>query len=154
MSLPTAQEINPDGDLDGNVAQKNFLGKTLEEAVQLFEKNALSSQEDLMWMGPTAFCYYFPAAVAYVRSSAATGDSDIVSCLTSVVEFQLDGDGAEAIASAVPDILELCDHVLESYERFEIDEAIYGDLRSKYRALAERLRIEPGDPPDRPTGGR
>jgi hypothetical protein len=55
MTLPTAKEIDPYGGLDGQVACKNFLGKSLDEAEALFRENSLYYQEGLMWMGPVAF---------------------------------------------------------------------------------------------------
>jgi hypothetical protein len=59
MSLPTAREINPiPEDLDGRCAERHFLGKTLDEAEALFRENSLCYQEDLMFMGVSAFRFY------------------------------------------------------------------------------------------------
>ena len=62
-SLPTAKEINPvPENLDGQTAVRNFLGKTLEQITSEFGHHGLTYQEDLMFMGVAAFCFYFPAA--------------------------------------------------------------------------------------------
>ena len=59
MQLPTVEEINPiPEDLDGQTAVQNFFGKSLEEAEALFRENSLCYQEDLMFMGASAFRFY------------------------------------------------------------------------------------------------
>ncbi|HKQ39872.1 MAG TPA: hypothetical protein VJ063_17470 [Verrucomicrobiae bacterium] len=59
MSLPTKDEINPwPGDLDGKTAVRHFLGKSLDEAEALFQEASLVYQEDLMFMGASAFRFY------------------------------------------------------------------------------------------------
>ena len=77
MKLPTAKEINPcDENLDGRVACKMFLGRSLDEAEALFRENSCYYQEGLMWMGPVAFRFYVTAAIWYIKSAAAAGDSN------------------------------------------------------------------------------
>ena len=45
MPIPTAREINPiPEDLDGKVAEENFLGKSLDDAVLLFKENSIVGQ--------------------------------------------------------------------------------------------------------------
>lgn len=61
VTLPTAEELNPYDDLDGRVACRHFLGKSLAEAEALFRENEIYYQEDLMWMGAKAFCFYVQA---------------------------------------------------------------------------------------------
>jgi hypothetical protein len=151
--LPTAREINPDRSLDGKVAEKHFLGKTLDEAEALFRENSLYYQEDLLWMGPVAFCYYLRAAVSYVKSPHAEGDADIVSCLAGTLELRLEGDGL-ALRRALDTMEELCQHVLASYGRFEVDEDIYGDLLTRYHRLLERVDALTAFPPDPPAERR
>ncbi len=63
MKLPTAAEINVYDSLDERYACKNFLGKNLGEAEELFRENALHYSEDLEWMGPVAFRYYIRAYI-------------------------------------------------------------------------------------------
>ena len=87
MSLPTAKEINPYDDLDGQYAEKHFLGKTLDEAEALFRESSITYQEDLMFMGPVAFRFYVQAAINYVESESARGDSDMISCLQGYWKF-------------------------------------------------------------------
>ncbi len=144
MAIPTAREINPFDDLDGQNAEKHFLGKTVSEAVGLFEEGTIYYVSDLMWMGPVAFAYYLPAAVQYVESERAEGDSDIVNCLHSTIDFRLDADGPD-IAAAFPMIRRLAAYVLDHYERFDVSPEIYGDLNAGYRRFIERVPAKPGD---------
>ncbi len=147
MRLPTAQEINPvPEDLDGQVAAQNFLGKTPEQITREFRDHGMSYQEDLMFMGVAAFCFYFPAAVDYVASPEAVGDSDVINSLCSVVEFRLIDDFDE-IKGAFPAIVRFADHVLAHYDDFDLTPAIYGDLRPRFEAIRQKC-VTAGNSPD------
>lgn len=58
MPLPTRQDINVHDSLDERSACEHFLGKSLLEAETLFRENSLYYQEDLMFMGASAFRFY------------------------------------------------------------------------------------------------
>jgi hypothetical protein len=131
MTLPTRDEINVYGSLDEVSACEHFLGLTLVMAEQLFRENGLFYQEDLMWMGPRAFAFYLPAALSYLRSEAARGDDDFLSCLHRVIEFR---SAEEAFALARDTVRSLVDYVIANYAKFEVD-AIHGDLLAKYHGL-------------------
>lgn len=130
--LPTEGEINPiPNDLDGQVAVKHFLGKTVQDAVDLFKENSLVYQEDFMWMGPKAFCFYLPAVLIYLRSEA---DEDLVSCIASVIEFRLDHD-ADEIRASFPTISAVCATAVEqSADRLDAEE------RKRFEVLLGRVR--------------
>ena len=138
MRLPTADEINVYGTLDEACAVEHFLGKTLEEAEALFRENSLYYLEDLMWMGPRAFCFYVRAAINDLTSSAGTGDYDGVSSFLTAVEFRLSDEGDDITAS-LPDLRAAVRYILDHWASFDIDPAIYGDLREQYAALARQL---------------
>jgi hypothetical protein len=108
MSLPTEHEINPiPEDLDGQVAVRNFLGKTLQDAVAMLDKNSLVHQEDLMWMGPTAYCFYLPAVLEHFKSQE---DEELVPFIATLFEFRLKHDAA-AIEPAFPTMAEICERL-------------------------------------------
>jgi hypothetical protein len=138
MRLPTADEISVYGTLDEACAVEHFLGKTLEEAEALFRENSSCYLEDLMWMGPRAFCFYVPAAINYLRSSAGAGDSDGVNAFLTVVEFRLSDEG-EDITASLPDLRAAVGDILDHWASFDVDPAIYGDLRERYTTLAKQL---------------
>ena len=135
MPLPTESEINPiPDDLDGQVAVRHFLGKSVQDAVALFADNSLIYQEDLMWMGPKAFCFYLPAVLEHFRQES---DPDLVSFIASVLEFRLEHD-AKDIEPSYPTIAAICAHLHELGE---------GDVasgeRKRLRSLLDLVKSAP-----------
>ena len=136
-TIPTAEQLNPFDDLDGRAAVRRFLGKTMVEAEALFRENSMLYQEDLMWMGPEAFKYYFPAAVSYIQSEASQGDEDMVRCLASVIDFRLDGD-RESVDAVSEEVIALSDAVLGNPEKFHDAVPVSEDVLAQYRGFHER----------------
>jgi len=138
VALPTASELNPfPDDLDGQVAQRNFLGKTVEDAAQLFANHG-GSVEDLMWMGPRAFVYYLPAALRYLEGVTANSDEwDVVDALPGTISFRLDHAPAD-IADAWSTIAHLCAYVLAHADRL-VDEWDRAEVSDRYRDLSARI---------------
>lgn len=71
MSIPTLLEISPSNlsQLDERTAYEHFVGKSLEEAVDLFREIDHVYVEDLAWMGDVAFDFYVDAYIAYLLES-------------------------------------------------------------------------------------
>ena len=89
-TIPTIDDINFYGSLDEQAAVEHFLGKNLLEAEELFRDNSRCYMEDLMWMGGPGFCYYVKAAICYIKSESAIGDSDAILCFEGSIGFQLE----------------------------------------------------------------
>jgi len=138
MTLPTAKEINPYGDLDGQCAEKHFLGKTMEEAESLFRKASLTYQEDLMFMGPVAFRFYVRAAINYIESESARGDSDMINCFFGILKSRLKNNAKE-IAPITTTLAAICSYIVTHYDKFDLTESVYGDLRPRFAALRSTL---------------
>lgn len=136
MTIPSESDINVRNSLDEIIARDNFLGKTLDEAEQLFRENSLAYQEDLMWMGPRAFAYYLRAVIDYLRSPHSAGDDDLISCLHMIILFRRD---EEDFALALEQVRELVDYVLSDFDKFLEVPEVYGDLPEKYRQLKQQL---------------
>jgi hypothetical protein len=136
MSLPTPEDFNIFNSLDEETASRHFLNKTLTEAQSLFCDNSLAYCQDLMWMGPRAFVYYVEALFNYIKSDDALGDSDVVNCFVSVVEYRLND---ETFPWAIDRVRMIVDYVIVHYEKFRIDHDIYGDLLNKYETLRREL---------------
>jgi hypothetical protein len=134
MALPSRQEINVYDSLDERCACEHFLGKTLEQAETLFRENSLYYQEDLMFMGIVAFRFYVQAATSYIRSDASHGDSAIISCLVSILEFRLEHEAAK-ITSVADQLASICSYIDKNYERFDLAPEIFGDLRPRFQQL-------------------
>lgn len=92
--LPSESDFIVHGDLDERDACAHFLGKTLEEAEALFRESSVGAAQDSMWMGPVAFEYYLPAALAYLRSPESAEDSDILNALYGTLAFRIENDQA------------------------------------------------------------
>jgi hypothetical protein len=131
--IPALRDINCYGSLDEQVAVEHFLGKNLQEAEALFVENAGYYMEDLMWMGPHAFCYYVNAAVLYLKSASAFGDSYAIRAFISAIQFQLAHASHETRASASL-LAEVCGFVVAHWDRFHMNTSDI-ELRNRYIEL-------------------
>ena len=136
MRLPTRQDINVHDSLDERTACEHFLGKSLTEAEALFREASITYQEDLMFMGASAFRYYVQAVVSYIQSEAAAGDSAIISCFASILEHRLEYE-AEELRPVAERLVSICGYILEHYDRFNLTPEIYGDVRPRFQALQQ-----------------
>ncbi|MFC0018333.1 hypothetical protein [Roseibacillus persicicus] len=69
MEIPTKTDWKESWlGLDEAAAFKNFYGKDLKEALQLFEQCAMSYQEDLIYMPEVPFKYYVRAYFRFLAS--------------------------------------------------------------------------------------
>lgn len=100
MSIPTLLEISPSNlsQLDERTAYEHFVGKSLEEAVDLFREIDHVYVEDLAWMGDVAFDFYVDAYIAYLLESPR-GMVDI--CLAKglvVTKFIMESETGKLVA--------------------------------------------------------
>ncbi|MEO8108808.1 MAG: hypothetical protein ABI594_02195 [Ginsengibacter sp.] len=137
MNLPTKDEINIYNSLDEIAACKHFLGKSLEQAEALFRENSAYYQEYLMWMGPVAFNFYLESAINYLKSDDAVGDSHLIECLYQIVVFRMK---QKEFVLAIDRVNKLIAYVMEYYDKFEVNEVVYGDVLSKYEHLQLLLK--------------
>lgn len=136
MSLPTQIDINIHDSLDERTACEHFLGKNLEEAEALFQESSIRYQEDLMFMGVNAFRFYVQAAIKYIQSQSAMGDSDIISCFASILEHRLEFE-AEELNPVANSLANICGYIIEHYDKFDLTPEIYGNLRPRFQKLQE-----------------
>lgn len=136
--IPTESEINVYDSLDEQWAVKNFLGKSLQEAEQLFQENFLRYQEDLMWMGPVAFAYYVQAAISYLLSEHSDRDACAASCFCALIGHRLEWE-PEVIRPVRQILHSAISQILPGFQRFECEIEIFGDLESQYKVLLEKL---------------
>jgi len=138
--IPTLLEISPSNglDLDEKEAVAHFLGKDVLEAEALFRDNFVHYSNDLHWMGPVAFGYYFPAFASYLNSAESAGYGDVVNSLLVLLEIRMNSDAASLIP--VKDKLLCClDYCIDNYSKFEVNADVYGDLKGKLVELKTRL---------------
>ena len=148
MNLPTREDINVYDSLDEKSACHHFFGKSLDEAEAMF-RESFGYLEDLRWMGPVAFRFYVHAAIRYVKSDAATEDSDTINSLTSTFRFWLAGGEAQQLQPVAGVLEGFCKYVADHIKRFDVNVEIYGDLTEEYneltRAFAQLSEAKPRD---------
>ncbi len=140
MEVPTEADWRSDPDdpdlinLDAAWAYKNFRGKTFDEAVRLFEDNALHYQEDLSYMPGRVFGFYLRAFIAYLISDAARDDADAASCFFSLIRFKAEHDRAKIVplwAEIEPVLRVLAEH----QDDFGAEWKIYGSFRTRFHEI-------------------
>ncbi len=95
--VPTARDISPtDGeDLDECSALEHFLGRDVEEILELLrDDNFESYQEDLMFMGRRGFAYYLPAVLQYVQEWTDEDFGWYAGYLITLMESRMSTEGA------------------------------------------------------------
>jgi hypothetical protein len=130
VSLPTEKDIAPFGDLDGNCAIEHFLGKTVQDIVAELGEHGGLYQEDLMWMGPKAFCFYLPAVLEYLERQR---DWELALHLPAVLGFRLEHD-ADEIRPSIPTIVAICNHLVA-----QDDDYVEPTYKVKLRGILERI---------------
>ncbi len=80
MKLPTIEDFtsDPERDLDGEYAWRQFGGLTIDEAYDKFCEKPDICQEDFMAMGDAAFAFYFPVIDRYIRQNEPKEEFDRV----------------------------------------------------------------------------
>ena len=136
QTIPTRTDINVYDSLDERSACERFLGKSLDEAETLFRQNTMGPIQDLLWMGPVAFRFYVRAAITYIESEYADGDSDSINSLAGTLSHWQEYDPAELVPCACL-LADFCRTVFEQFDRYDADPAIYVGLREQYQHLAE-----------------
>jgi len=138
--LPGEREINPSpGFQGGEIAVEHFHGKSFEDACSLFREDFLCYQEDLLWMGPDAWLFYFPAAVSALRSMGGRPDLDLGEGLLSVVETKLDQELLRIRPSHAL-IRELCGMLIAEAERAAGQEPSALSLKLRCSVILERIK--------------
>ncbi len=138
MNVPTEDDwrSEPWG-LDTAWAYENFHGKTKEEAVQLFEENALFYQEHLLYMPNRVFGYYLKTYITYLMSDVAKGDSDGASCFISLISFKAKYK-CDDIMGLWPEIEPVLKKLADQQNDFDADWVIYGSFRSRIHEIVQR----------------
>jgi len=151
MSLPTETQLNPfPADLDGQVVVEHLLGKSVHDAVLLLEENSVYYQEDYLWMGPAAFCFYAPALVEFLRSASADGDMQFAYGMLHTFRHRLEHDRPH-IHRAIPVIREFCRIMTIDFDRLGFDY----DYKSRAMRRIDEVKaaIKGTEPSAAPNGG-
>jgi len=124
-----------ENDLDANYAFKQFYGRSFEEAFDLFKKNALHYQEDLMSMPKPVFNYYAPALASYLSSRFAAGDSDGASSFMHMLIWVLRKQRNVLDLETESLLVETANNIACKQEFYEADIDIYGRFSDLYKEI-------------------
>lgn len=142
MKIPTSSdwgEINHD-DLDADYAHKQFFGKSFDEAVAMFQRNALHYQEDLQSMPAAAFNFYAPALVKYITSPQAAGDSDGASSFLHMVSWMLKTQRNIISQKTEQLLLGTAEQISRNQAFYEADIHIYGEFPELYAEIQNHAK--------------
>jgi hypothetical protein len=142
MRIPTSADwgdINHD-DLDADWAYKEFLGKSFDEAVTMFQENALYYQEDLQSMPTSAFNFYAPALVKYITSPQAAGDSGGASSFLHMVSWMLKTQRHIISVETEKLLLSAAEQVSKNQAFYQADICIYGEFTEVYEEVRKRAK--------------
>ncbi len=119
-SLPGEVDFDPlGGCLDAQCAWRHFGGKSLREAYDLLSTKPIHFLEDFMWMGPSAFTYYFPVIDGFVREVVGDPEQEIeVASAGAAVGAQFDGPQGRFLDSLVEEVEQLLEFVALHYRRY------------------------------------
>ena len=137
--IPSAHEIAPFiEDLDESKALEHFLGKDLDGAEQLFRSGSSCYMADLIWMGPTGFRYYVFAAIRYLQSKEARGDSYAPRGFALALEARV-RTGMEDLLPIVQQLADACRYILVHLQEYDLAPGIDDDLHPRYEELVKKL---------------
>lgn len=130
---------------DEACAYRNFCGKSLVEAHELFVQCAIVYQEDLVYMPEKPFRYYVRAYIQYMRSEKSRGDSDAANCFLGLIETRL-RDHPEWIEGSWSQIDPVLQRIGDQQEEFyDASQSIYGDFAKKVgRLIKKRTEAQQG----------
>jgi len=139
MNIPTEHDWTHHlNDLDAAWAKKNFLGKTREQAVEMFAENALIYQEDIMFMPEPCFRFYVHAYIDYLMSDQSKGDSDGASCFFGIVEVRKD-DILRTPSELRTRFEVLLRRLAERQAWYDAEPDIYGQLKERSEACLRTI---------------
>ncbi len=140
MDLPTEDDINPVPDcLDGKGAVRSFLGRTPDDVYAMLCENSAPYSEDFMQMGPVAFCFYAPALLRYLQSSAADDDDLFADGTLQTFRSRILSDGT-TLLPAVPVMRGFCSMVARDFQRLGFRENYRGRVARRIREVEEAIR--------------
>lgn len=124
--------------LDTEWAYRKFRGKTMEEAVRLFEDDAMACQEDLMSMPGRVLPYYLRSCMTYLMSEAAKGDSNDASRFISLIDFKVEHQ-RDDIVPLWPEIEPVLRRLAEQQDDSDANEwLIHGSFRAQIHQIVQR----------------
>jgi hypothetical protein len=113
--------------IDTPDAYRNFFGKNIVEASDLFVIGPRGRAEDVMHMPTTCFRYYLHAYMDYLLSNKSAGRASGAYSFFDVVECRSDDiNGSDAVLRSR--VREVLDRLRDGQQWFDAEPEIYGDF--------------------------
>lgn len=119
--LPSEADFVVYGSLDEVAAWTRFGGLTLDQAKAKFAENPSGYSEDFMWMGTSAFAFYFPVLDDYLRSVPDEDEPESDSqagIIGYLIKFQFETNEIAPLQPLIPTALALSEYVRTNLSRF------------------------------------
>lgn len=139
MKIPNKHEwgIVEKDNLDAEWAFKQFAGKSLNDAEEMFRENALYYQEDLISMPSIAFNCYAPVFAKYILSDYAESDSDGASSFLYMIIELLEANRSLAEPKTVKLLMDAAKLVTNKQGYYDADIDIYGEFSELYNKILQ-----------------
>lgn len=132
-TLPEESDFVVYGDLDEQSACRSFLGKTTTEVEEMLRGDFLRYQEDFMFMAPKAFCFYFKAMSAVMRSDF---DPENAHMLALLCEYRLSDPMALEMRCCSEEVAECLQRIASEYpESLQNERDFARATAGRYRAM-------------------
>jgi len=141
-TLPSEDDFYHNGDCDERYAIKTYYGKDIDFAQQQYYKyTPLGVVQDLIFIGTKAFRYYIFGAFRYLQDDNIDKDdaSEVYCALVDILAKHL-REHSEDMQYIADYLLKFLNWAIENYDKFNVDEEIYGDIREKYIELAKKVK--------------
>jgi hypothetical protein len=135
-SIPIESEWRSESwNIDVDSAFEHFGGKSKEEAMQLFQKDAARYQEDLLYTPTACFPYYLDACMTYLRSRAADGDAEGAAGFISLITDRA-REYPDEVRDLWPEIFPTLRHIAVNQEHYGADEENFGSFHEQIESLS------------------
>jgi len=139
MKIPSKSEWGAidKNDPDAEWAFKNFVGKSFDDAEEMFRENAFYYQEALISMPSIAFNFYAPIFARYILSDYAKSDSDGASSFLHMIVELLQINRSLTTIETVTVLLDAAEIISKQQSFYEADIDIYGEFPKMYNKIIQ-----------------
>ncbi len=123
-------------------AWEHFGGLTLEEAYEQFCARPEIYQEDFMFMGWTAFRYYFPVIETYLHEAKPHDEFDECQAwiLATIISFHWEQADHGRNPELIQRLANLCAHVRSHLDRYTLQPERQKEIDIAWAQLEDRIR--------------
>jgi hypothetical protein len=146
QSLPTEEDFYYDGDCDERYTIKEYLGKDIEYTKErYYHLCGISVLHDFYFVGTKAARYYLFGAFRYLQEDKKdeyewSEAQEVYSALPNVLLKHLE-ENSKDMAYIADYLMRFCQWAIDNYEKFNVDEEIYGDTRREYMELLDKIKV-------------